>query len=488
MAVTEDPRAANDPDIGGLAAIAALLSFRPQEADALDAPALSGSDEVTLWRAAHMAVVDQGSPAAAQGFSATIPLVLAYPAALRNRLLPLAAETMVAGGAGKAADTLLASLPDEPLLAFARAARLEQKGDTGAALTLYDALATGRDRLGSVRATTRATLLRLASGAIGPAEAAETLEHSFAGWRGDARERDLRLKTAGIAAQAGKWREAFSILKETADLFPDDASLIGTQMTALLGDLLHGPGAAAIKPLDLVTIAEENAGAIAKSDASGMALLLADKLTALDLPQRAGPVISQMAAALPPGSVRAGLGARLATLRLAEGDGVGAANALASTDAPDLSTDLQAERGLADARIHALSHDVAGAAAILARLGTPAADMLRADILGNSGDWHGAASALEDAASRTLPVSGPLGAEQQDLVLRLASARSRAGDEGALHSLGMQQDGRMSGARADMFRLLTSAPVGAVADLPRAGSDVALARALPSSLAALGAK
>ncbi len=488
MAVTEDPRAASDADTSGLTAIAALLSDRPQEAEGIDLPALSGSDEVTLWRAVRMATLDDTSPAAAQAFSTTVSLVLAYPAAVRSRLLPLAAETMVSGGAGKAADALLANLPDEPLLAFARAMRLEQKGQTDAALTLYDVLATGRDRLSSARAATRATLLRLAAGAIGPADAADALERSFSDWRGDARERDLRLKTASIAAQAGKWRKAFRILEETAQLFPDDATLIGGRMTALLSDLLHGPGASAIKPIDLVTLAEENAGAIAKSDASGMALLLADKLTALDLPQRAGPVIAQMAAALPPGPGRAGLGARLASLRLAEGDAAGAADALTTTDAPDLPANLQEERGLADARIHALSHDVSGAAAILAKLGTLAADTLRADILGKSGDWHGAASALQDVVARSLPDSGPLSAEQQDLLLRLASARSRAGDDAAVHSLGVQEAGRMSGPRADMFRLLTSGPVGGVSDLHRVTSEVAMARALPTSLAALGAK
>ncbi len=488
MAITEDPRAASDADTSGLTAIAALLSGRPQEADGIDLPALSGSDEITLWRAVRMATLDNTSPAAAQAFSTTASLVLAYPAAVRSRLLPLAAETMVSGGAGKAADALLASLPDEPLLAFARAVRLEQKGDTDAALTLYDALATGRDRLSSARAATRATLLRLASGAIGPAEAADGLERSFGDWRGDSRERDLHVRTAGIAAQAGKWHKAFEILKETAQLFPDDATVISGRITALLSDLLHGPGASAIRPIDLVTLAEENASAIAKSDASGMALLLADKLTALDLPHRAGPVIAQMAAALPPGAGRAGLGARLASLRLAEGDVAGAAEALATTDAPDLPTTLQEERGLADARIHALSHDVSGAAAILAKLGTLAADTLRADVLGNSGDWHGAASALEDVVARSLPDNGPLSPEQQDLVLRLASARSRAGDDAAVHSLGVQEAGRMSGPRADMFRLLTSGPVGGVSDLPRVTSEVAMARALPTSLAALGAK
>ena len=319
FAVSEDPRAVGDADINGLSGIAALLSGRPQEAEGLDVPNLSGTDEVALWRAVRAAITKEASVEAAPVFASTLGLVLSYPSALRNRLLPLAAETMAAGGAVQATDVLLASQPDEPLLAFARAIRLEQKGDTAAALTTYDALATGRDRLASARAATRATLLRLSSGAFTSAEAAAALERSFADWRGDARERDLRLRTAELQRQAGQWRKAIDTLKETAVIFPTDSSAISAQVSATLGDLLHGSGAAAIAPLDLVTLADENAVLIAQADVAGMALLLADKLTALDLPQRAGPVIERMTAEAPPGEGRARLGARLAALKTGRG-------------------------------------------------------------------------------------------------------------------------------------------------------------------------
>ncbi len=488
VAVAEDPRAAADPDANGLAAIAALLSSRPQEAGGLDAAGLAGSDEITLWRAVRDSMAEEGSAKAAQAFAATAGLVMAYPTALRSRLLPIAAETMVEGGASKAADALLAALPDEPLLAFARAVRLQQKGDTAAALTLYDALSIGRDRLTSARASTRATMLRLSSGAISLATAAEALERGFEDWRGDARERDLRLQTAEIEAKAGHWRKAFAVMKETAELFPESGAAVAAHMTAMLSELLHGPASGTIAPLDLVTLAKENAGFIAKSESAGMALLLADKLVALDLPQRAAPVIEQLAEAAPPGPDRAALGARLATLRLGEGDAAGAGAALGTTQAADLPAALQEERDLLDARVHAQQHDIAGASAILSKAGTQAADELRAKVLGDSGDWHGAALALGDLASRTLPDSGPLDQGQQDLLLRLASAQSRAGDEVALRALGVRQAGRVPGARGVMFRLLTAAAVASVADLRRGGAEIAMAKALPTSLAAIGAR
>lgn len=193
LATNDDPRAASDPDVKGLSAIAALLSSRFQEADYLDQPELDGTDDVTFWRALRKLMTDGGSAGPARALATTAKLVLAYPDALRNRLLPMVAEALVAGDAPGAADALLDSLPDDPTLAFARAARFEKKGDVASAITLFDALARNHDRFTSARATDRALALRLETGAISAAEASERLEQSFANWRGDKRERDLRL-------------------------------------------------------------------------------------------------------------------------------------------------------------------------------------------------------------------------------------------------------------------------------------------------------
>ncbi len=488
LASSEDPRAVDDPDVAGLSGIASLLSNRPAEADGLLNPALDGSDEIALWRAVRSTMLRPDSPEAAPVFAATMGLVLSYPTALRSRLLPLAAETMAEGGAADAADALLAKMPDEPLLALTRALRLEAKGQTADALTLYDALALGRDRLASARAASRATLLRLASGAIGPADAATALERQFLNWRGDDREEKLRLRVASLRAQAGQWRAAFDVLRETAQLFPETAPKINAKMTSLMGDLLHGPAVANLPPMELVSLAEENAELVGQADQAAVAPLLADKLSALDLPKRAGPIIERMMNAAPAGLGRATLGARLAKMRLGDGDDAGAAAALSASDAPDLPAAVVEQRGLIDARLHAHAKDPGGAAAILSGIDSDAADTLRAEILSKAGDWHGAVAALGSLAARSVPPDGPLSPAQQDILLRLASAQAQAGDDASLRLLGMKDAARMTGPRADMFRLLTAAPVSNVGDLKRAAGEVALARAVPAGLAAIGSR
>ena len=488
LAVVEDPRAAADPEVNGLTGIAAVLSFRPQDAGGLDDTGLDGSDEIALWRALRLAMTNGSSPEAAQVLSTTAGLVLAYPAALRNRLLPLIAETMVSGGAGAAADGLLASLPDEPVVKFARAARLEQKGDAPAALKIYDELAGSRDRYDSSRAEVRAALLRLSTAAISPATAAGVLEHDLISWRGDGIDRDLQLKTAQVMAQAGEWRKAFALLKETAQAFPEASAEASSRMRAMLGDLLNGPAGSAIKPLDLVTLAEENAGLIADDDSSGMSLLLADRLVALDLPHRAEPVLMRMITAKKPGTERATLGLRLAALHLSEQDADGALAALSVTEVPDLPTSLHDDRLMVEARARILKRDRVGALASLSASSSAGADELRATILGQDGDWRAVAVALDRAAQTELPSEGPLTPAQQDFVLRLASAQSQSGNRSALQDLSVRQASRMVGDRANLFRLLTSAPVNQPADLQRVSGEIAIAKAIPSSLASIGTR
>ncbi len=488
LALAEDPRGAEDPDLIGLAGVAALLAGRPAEADGLLAPDPAGTDEAALWRAARAATLQEGAPDAAPVFAATAGLVLSYPAALRNALLPLVAETMAEGGAPDAADALLAKLPDEPRLTFARAMRLEAKGDSAAALAVYDSLATGRDRFAATRAATRATLLRRSTGAIGPADAADQLEHRFLSWRGDARERDARIQAATLRAQAGQWRPAFNLLRETAPLYPGDRALLQSRTAGLLNDLLRGPAAATMPPMELVELADENAEAVAQADPMAVSSLLADKLAALDLPRRAEPILQRMAAAAPAGAGKAALGARLATMRLGEGNVSGAGAALADTTAPGLPPDMMEQRGLLTARVQVRAHDTAGAVATLASIATVAADDMRAAILGEAGDWTGSAAALASLATRTVPPDGPLGPAQQDTLLRLASAQAHAGQDDALHALGTREAARMAGPKSDMFRLLTAAPVTGVGDLRRAAGEVTLARTVPAALASMGTR
>ncbi len=486
-AANDDPAQADGPENGALASIAALLAHRPADAAGLDNTKLSEADDVVLWRAVRQAEQHEGSAAAAAALAVTWPLLLGYPAEIRDRVLPLAAETMAAGGETEAAAAVLEARKDDPTLDMARGMVREAMGDATGAIEIYDRLAQSPDRLQHARAAVRAVEVRLARGAIDPHEAAVRLDRLMYAWRGDDRELALRERVAALQAQSGMWRAALAILREDEALFPADKPTRHAKLTNAFTGFLRSDAASSLPPLELVALLEENADLL-PDDPDGEALeaRLADRLLALDLPNRAGPVLDKLMKAAPTSAGRAGFGARLAAMRQREDDATGALAALAASDAPDLPPDLVERRSLLLAQSQARRGDTKQALAALAPTTTAAADEVRATILERANDWPGAERALADYIAKAVPPEGELDDTQRRTLLRLATAAARAGDDAALVGLREHQATRMgTGPLADMFRLLTSDQVRTVADLKRSGREATLAKGLPDGVKAV---
>ncbi len=488
--LAEDARAAEDPDIAALAAIAALLSGRTAQAEAIEDPRLTGTDEIAFWRAVCAAQVEPSTPRAAAIFGSAMPLLLSYPAPLRDRLLPLALETMARGGEAKSARAVLESLPEQASLDLARAIAAEQAGDSAAALALYDRITGGTDRRARALAAREAVELRLRIGALTPAMAADALERLVFAWRGDGIETALRFRVAELRAAAGSWRTALALLRELRQAFPEQETAAGRALTDVFARSL-APGAQdAIAPLDLVALAEENADLL-PGGAAGHALAdrLADRLIALDLPSRAMPVLEKLVGQAPPGVARATLGGKLAALHLDQGAPQAALAVLSGSvvEGP-LPPEVLEGRTLAFARAAAATGDLRTGVGALAELGTPAALALRAALLEESRDWPAATAALGALIRANLPPTGTLDREQSRLVLRLAAAAAQAGDERTLAGLRVALALRLGEEPLrDLANLLSAAPVQSVADLPRAAQEARLARSAPASLRALAA-
>lgn len=488
LAADQDPVAANDADTVGLTAIAALVAGRPAEASGIDDPRLSGSDEITLWRAVRQAMRDDHSEAAAAGFAAENRLLLAYPEALRTRLLPLAAETMVNGGREADAAALLAEEKGDASLDFARALLAEKRGDGKAALALYDQLADSPDRLIHARAARHAVDLRLASGALTPAQAAEAEDRLLYAWRGDGRELAARLRLAALRQQAGQWRQELALLRESETLFPADRAAIHARLVAAFADLLHGNGAAALSPIDLVALVQEN-GDLLPEGAAGEALVaqFADQLTALDLPSQAAPVLERLIQHASSAGAKAAFGAKLASLRLDEHDYAGAQAALDASAGEGLSPSLIAERAILAARVAAGRGNLSLAMSLLAGQTSAEATETRASLLEAAHDWPAAEKALADYVAAAIPGDDLLSEGESRMVLRLAGAAAEANDEAALAELQRKYATRFpDGPLSQMFRVLTQKPVHGMADLAQISKEITAARALPLALQALG--
>jgi hypothetical protein len=498
----DDPQAAADARVQALTGIAAVMAGRPDEAPGLDDPRLDEvskrdasprdpslkdappdeartgpPDEVTLWRG----VRDRRrglTTAATSRLSSQAPLVQAYPPTLRRVLWPDVAEAAVQAGVPIATD----ALPP-----FARAMQLERQGKAEEALAAYAALDAGSDRLDQVRAAARLIELRLAGGQIGPGKAADAMERLSFAWRGDAREAGMRIRAAELRAASGGWRAALDALRQTETQFPDQKPLIQARKTAAFQAMLDTQGGG-MSPLDLVLLAAEYADCVPDGAAGAtLAALLADKLLALDLPARAIPVLQGLMRGAQAGPVRAEFGHRLALLLLEAGDPAGAIAALQASAAPAIAPALSEARALVTAKALAAQGDLSGAVAALTEIGTAAADDLRATIMAKAGDVQGSLGALADLAAKLVPTEGPLSDAAQDVLMREASAAVRAPDPALLRTLERYAP-RMTGARADVFRVLTAAPLAATSELPRAARELALARTIPQRLQVLGEK
>lgn len=482
LASREDPRLAEDPTAQALLGAAALLAGRLDETRALLHPRLTETDELLLWRGLLAAA--RGAEDGVAGIAAGLPILRAWPAPLRTRLAPLAAEALAAGGEVTAARRLLAGQEEDPAFAMARARLLEAAGEAPAALEAYEALQRGRDRRARAIAMRRAAELRLARGEIDAAGAAAALEPVLAAWRGDGFETAARLRLAELRSQAGEHRAAFEMLRETAQLFPELAPrLRPMQAEALLAALVSEP------PLGAVALFDTHAALLPPGAQTERALAaLADGLAALDLPQRARAVLGQALARAEDEEARGRLGLRLALLALGEADPAGARAALADTDSTALPETLRRERALADARALARLGAAEDAATRYREAGPEAAPEL-SEFLAARQDWAGAAAVLHaHLASTVPPAPAPLDAEARRLVARGAAFLALAGDEAGLAALRVAEGARMSGGAFDeAFTLITAGRLGGIEGLPRLRQELDLARALPARLDGLRA-
>lgn len=488
LAAAEDPLLAASSRWKVLTGAAGLLAARLGEARALlfDA-AIPETDELSLWRTwlAH----EEGAPAAetAPRFAAVAPLIPAYPRDLSRRLAPVAVEAMVEGGEVAVAQTLLRQFADWPELTLGRAMLHEQLREIDQALDAYARAAALRDRRQRAQALLRATELALREGRIGVPEAAARLEPLLYAWRGDAWERNLRLRAADLRAIAGDWSGAMALLRETAELFPEASGPARERLSTVFASLFRDGAAESLPPSQAITLFEENLDLLPAGPAGDeMVARFADRLVAFDLTSRASAVLARLMERQPEQSLdRARTGLRLARLRLEDGDAAGALAALTASEPARSVAGLSEERALIRARALAATGATREARDILRGLTQPAARELEAEMASVAGDWAEVASALTAMLREVAPAGASLDAAQRRVVLRAAVAATLAEDQTRMRWLRETYGPAMAdGALSEPFRLLLSDSAASSGNARQLAVELQLARSVQRSLAA----
>ncbi len=485
-ATSDDPAHADDPDAAGMSAVASWLSARAGGPDAVaaanfDPSVLGNSDEARLWQALFKSgQSDLSEPAAS--LAVTWPILLQYPPDLRRRLMPELGRMLGAGGQDKALTAFLAAFPD-PALDLVRAGLLEREGKIDQAIALYDQVSKRPDRLKRALALRGAVEARFAARKINAAAAAAALGRQFYAWRGGETDLSLRLRVAHLRIQAGLWRQALVLLRETDALFPNAHDRIHDAETKLIADLVHGDSAARLGALDLVALADEAASLLSAADAdTTLAPVLVDKLMALDLPARAEPILQRLYDGATDPAQKAELGVRLAGLLADRNDTKDALSVLSASDDPSLEAPLITRRGMLRARLLAKSGQTGDALGVLSAIQDEPALELQTGILEQSHAYADAAKLLSAF------IDGPGFAKmpeqtKRNLVLRLANDQSELGDLAGLHRLRDAQVSHFTdGPDAELFAVLTQEPIKGTSDLPRAAKELDKLRALPASL------
>ena len=486
VAAAADPSFATQPQALGLSAVAALLAHRLDRTGTMSDASLNGTQEIELWRALLKVEQDEVSPGDARDLASGLPILLAYPQPLRDRLLPVALEAMAIHGQAEAAAAALNGLRGDQQLDLARGMALEMTNHAPEALSIYDQISARPDRLPRYKAIVRAVELRLKGGQTDAKGAADALDKAIYSWRGSRQELSLRVRVAGLRRQAGQWQQALAVLRDGKAAFPEDQAQVDREMAATFAALLTGDAAERMGPAEFVALYDQNQDLVRGmtwDDRTGTKF--AEQLIALGLQGRAEPIMAGLVTRASDDGRRVLLGLRLASLRMTLNDPAGALGALAdSVPPPGLPVDppLVEARQLLYARAESERGNKDAALSMLASLPSAASDEVRADIYASRGDWPHAVEALASLERRRI-LTSDLAVDGQALVMRLAVAATLASDAATLARLAASYGPSMSKSpSAGLFQLMTSAPVRGTGDLPRAFQEIQAARQVQGSV------
>ncbi|MFE1600860.1 hypothetical protein [Methylobacterium sp. ID0610] len=471
FAAKEDAVTAADRTTRILAALAAMRLRRDlQAAEILGGDTKLGQDpEARLWRS--VVEIRRGrlaGPAALGALKAAMPVAEAYPEDLRLPIL-----TMLAGLAIDARDLTLAqrviaaaaAITDSALtrdqIALLRGRLTEQLGQEAPARREYERLAAEGEAPVAAEAALRLVDLARAAGTVPREQILARLEHLALVWHGGDIEAETLARLSRAYAEAGRWRDAFVTARKANRLFPEHAATRGLHqdMVGLFADLFlseRGASLGRVEALALYFDFKEFTPLGRQGDA--VVRNLADRLVALDLLDAAADLLQHQVDKRLTGAARAGVAARLASIRLMDDHPLQAIQVLQATRLPELPERLREARTLLEARALSDLSRTDLALELLEGMEGPEAARLRADIVWSARRWREAGEAHEALVGGRWREPGPLGDADRGDVIRAAIAYALADETLSLDRLRAKFTPKMAESPDARTFALLSAP------------------------------
>ncbi|HEX8166604.1 MAG TPA: hypothetical protein VF601_12555 [Beijerinckiaceae bacterium] len=469
-AAAEDPALARQRHFLLLQGIALARMNRAADARRVLATDLVAEDaEAVLWRGLLDARARRWA-AALGAFRRSKALIDAYPddvqVALRIALARAAVE-MKEPALAEAELAVAAQLGPEPAafdeISLLKGRIAEAGGRRDAALEVWRRLAETAERPVAAEAALRYVALALAEHALQPEEAVARLETLSVVWRGDEIEVGALGALGRLYAEAGRWRDAFTVARRATRVFPDHevTRALHEETGRLFEDLfLSGKGEALSRVDALALYFDFKEFTPIGRRGDEIVRRLSDRLVELDLLDQAGDLLWHQVEHRLSGAARATVAARLATVRLMDGKPQAALQAIQATRLPQLPAEIKRARILLEARALSDLSRTDLALEVIAGESGPEIDRLRADILWTGRRWRDAGEAHERLVGLRWQGQEALDDRERLDVLRAAIAYSLADEGLALDRLRTRFSPKMADSRdARTFAFLTRSNV-----------------------------
>ena len=412
-----------------------MQRYREALAD-FSAPALAKDDAVQYWKAAAMAGLSDKPQQYLPPMRENMAVLTAYPSVIKTRLALAGLHAAVAAGDEFSVQNFMeAAVNDENSKAvnteigFYHSLWQEINGMYSMAQKEMKQIADGTDYY--YRAMAGLEVLRMdeRSETMTPEQRIEELERLSYAWRGDDFEYNLMTKLVDAYQKQKNYAQMLYTLKGMRIRFADlpEAKRIPKLMSDLFAKIyLTGEGDS-LPPIKAIALFDEFRDLLPKGEKGAKIVRrLADRLIAIDLPDRAAELLEQQLAQ-PIGNTERGLIAtRLALVRLLNREPDAALKALNVSENGTFSPKTAQQRRHIKAKALADLKRIDEAVELLEDDDSDAAKQLRAEIFWQAQIWDKAADALKLLIKKP-DAKVPLTKEEAQRVLNWAAALRLAG-------------------------------------------------------------
>ena len=320
------------------------------------------------------------------------------------------------------------------------------------------------DRLYSTLAEMARAEMRMTTGDLTVAEAADVYEGLRFAWRGDELEMQILSRLGDLKFDADQYSDALTVWQRALDLYPDSRQSddLRRRREARFAELYTSERLSRAPIVDALTLFEANRDLVPEGIVGDrMIETLAEALVAIDYLDRADVLFAELMDTRLTGVEQARVATRLAGIRLVDGRSEEALISLDATEDAVRGDAMVQERRLL--RAHALSELGRPAEALAALEGDDSelAHAARLDIGWAARDWPVAADALAALVGPPPPLGEAADDATAQLLLNYGIALALADDREGLDRLAIAFGPAMADrAETEVFEVLTRRSVG----------------------------